>query len=97
MPAVQELYETELKEQSIGVIGIAQFRTSEEDTVNFIEQNGLTFPNLYDERAEIAARYGVDGVPAYVFIDTDGNVATTSAGAQGVDVLRSKLRDLGGS
>lgn len=97
MPAVQELYESELKDQGIAVIGIAQFRTTEKDTMGFVDENNLSFPNIYDEQAQIAARYGVDGVPAYVFIDTDGYIASTSAGAQGVEILRSTLTDLNGS
>ena len=95
MPAVEEFYRDELKEAGTKVIGITQFRTTEEEALKFVEENELSFPTIYDGRAEVAARYGVDGVPTYVFIDRDGNVAAASSGARGIPALREILNNIG--
>ena len=88
------MYESELKQQGIQVIGIAQFRTTREDTQEFIDNESLSFPNIYDGSATLANAYGVDGVPSYVFIDGQGRVAASSTGAKGTDYLTSVLGSL---
>ena len=94
MPAVQVLYTEELQAASIDVVGVSQFRTTEAATNEFVDRTGLSFPNLYDESAQLADAYGVGGVPSYVFLDKEGLVAYTSSGARGTDLIRSLLTDL---
>ena len=73
------------------MIGVSQFNTTEAATVEFVERNQLTFPNAYDERAQLASAYGIRGVPSYVFVDKQGRIAHISAGARGVDLIESWL------
>lgn len=94
MPAVAELYRAKLEAAGINVVGISQFRTTEAETIAFVERNELTFPNLYDADALLAQVYGVDGVPAYVFLDKAGRIARISTGARGVALIESVLDDL---
>ena len=94
MPVVASLYREKLNAAGIDVIGVSQFNTSEAATVEFVERNELTFPNVYDAQAHLARAYGIQGVPSYVFIDKLGRIAHVSAGARGVDLIESWLDQL---
>ena len=94
MPAVASLYRDKLDAAGIDVVGVSQFNTSEAATVEFVERNQLTFPNVYDEQAQLAGAYGIRGVPSYVFIDKQGRIAHVSSGARGVDLIESWLDQL---
>ena len=94
MPVVASLYRDKLDAAGIDVIGVSQFNTTEAATIEFVERNQLTFPNLFDDRAQLAGAYGIRGVPSYVFIDKQGRVAHVSAGARGVELIESWLERL---
>ena len=94
MPVVAERYREKFEAAGIDIIGVSQFRTTEADTIAFVEQYALTFPNLYDPDARIASAYGIGGVPSYVFLDKQGRIAHRSAGARGVQLIESWLDDL---
>ena len=94
MPVVAERYREKFKTAGINVIGVSQFRTTEADTIAFVERNRLTFPNIYDGQAQLASAYGIQGVPSYVFLDKAGRIAHRSAGARGVELIETWLDDL---
>ena len=94
MPAVASLDREKLDAAGIDVLGVSQFNTTEAATVEFIERHQLTFPNVFDERAQLAGAYRIQGVPSYVFIDRQGRIAHVSAGARGVDLIESWLDQL---
>ena len=94
MPVVAERYREKFEGAGIDVIGVSQFRTTEADTIAFVERHQLTFPNIYDHEARLASAYGIGGVPSYVFLDKQGNIAHRSSGARGVALIESWLDDL---
>lgn len=94
MPAVAALYREELRDAGVHIIGVSQFNTTEVATREFVERNELTFPNFYDPDAAVASAYGIRGVPTYVFLDKEGRVARTSAGARGVGLIEAVLNEL---
>jgi cytochrome c-type biogenesis protein len=94
LPAVASLYREKLDAAGIDVVGVSQFNTTEAATIEFVDRNQLTFPNVYDEHAQLADAYDIRGVPSYVFIDKQGRIARISAGARGVDLIESLLNDL---
>ena len=94
MPAVAALYREELLDAGVDIIGVSQFNTTEVATREFVARNELTFPNFYDPDAAVASAYGIRGVPSYVFLDKQGRVARTSAGARGVELIQTILNEL---
>lgn len=88
------MYREKLNDAGIDVIGVSQFNTTEAATIEFVERHQLTFPNVFDDQAQLASAYGIQGVPSYVFIDKDGRIAHVSAGARGVDLIESWLDQL---
>ena len=94
MPDVADRYREKFEAAGIDVIGISQFGTTEADTIAFVEHHRLTFPIIYDEHAQLASAYGVEGVPSYVFLDKGGRIAHRSAGARGVALLENVLDNL---
>lgn len=76
------------------MVGIAQFKTTEAETIAFVQRNALTFPNFFDERAEVADAYDVQGVPSYVFLDKQGKIAYRSSGARGTELIENWLEIL---
>ena len=76
------------------MIGIAQFRTTQSAVEEFVANENLTFPNIYDPAGEIARHYAVDGVPNYVLLDREGRIAGQMAGARGAPALRQAMMTL---
>ncbi|MYC33604.1 MAG: TlpA family protein disulfide reductase [Chloroflexi bacterium] len=94
MPAVADLHREKLRAAGVHVIGVSQYSTTMADTVAFAERNRLTFPNLYDANAELAAAYDVQALPGYVFLDRQGRISQRSSGARGVGFIESRLNEL---
>jgi len=53
----------------------------------FINQFGLTFPNLVDDDSRIGRNYGLIGVPETFFIDAQGRLVEKYAGILSEEVL----------
>ena len=47
---------------------------------DYVKSHNLTFPNLIDHKSEFAAQYGVRGIPANFFINTQGKVVAFARG-----------------
>ena len=77
LPQLQTAYQTELRQQGRQVVGIA-VQTTDEKADEFRQQNGLTFPNIHDQDGAIGQRYGIRGVPTYVFLHGNGQIAYRS-------------------
>lgn len=59
----------------------------ESDIRSFLGDGGWSLPVLIDGQGEIAAAYGVSGLPTAVFIDPQGNIGNTKIGGTTVDDL----------
>ncbi|MCI0709432.1 MAG: TlpA family protein disulfide reductase [Chloroflexi bacterium] len=70
MPALQAVYE---KYEDDGLVILAINTTESPQVIEpFIEERGLTFPVLLDERSATAREYGVQAYPSTYFIDRNG-------------------------
>ena len=71
--ALQATYE-KYKEQEFVVLSVSIDRAGSDTVAAFVEEHGLTFPNMHDQTAAVAAEYGVRGIPATYFVNADGKI-----------------------
>ena len=60
--------------EKVQVFGL-DFRESREKVAQAVKSRGIRYPVLLDERGQAARAYGVVGIPTYILIDRNGNVA----------------------
>ncbi len=46
----------------------------DESFQGFVDEHGLTFPQISDDPGDVFGRFGVPAQPALVVVDTDGTV-----------------------
>ena len=97
MPEFQELWDERGTGGSDDLVVLA-VNFLRDDSVgaatNFIEANEFTFPVVFDTtRGDVAARYGVRGLPATFFIDRNGIVRTTALGPVFGNLLETGVAD----
>jgi thiol-disulfide isomerase/thioredoxin len=83
MPILRSFYEK--AQDKLALIGVDVEEASIEDGRKFVENNGITWPNLYDADGKSRAYFG-KGVPVTWFIAADGNVAYKHIG-----VIKSEI------
>ena len=62
---------------------------SEEEIKAFLEENGYTYPVVFDNTGEIFAMYGVSSLPTTFMIDREGNVFGYVSGQLNEEIMRS--------
>lgn len=72
VPEINSL--AERTQGKLHVFGL-DFRESREKVAQAVKSRGIRYPVLLDERGQAARAYGVAGIPTYVLIDRNGNVA----------------------
>ena len=72
MPILRSFYEK--AQGKLALIGVDVEEASIEDGREFVKNNGITWPNLYDADGKSRAYFGM-GVPVTWFIAADGSVA----------------------
>ena len=72
MPVLRSFYEK--AQGKVLLIGVDVEEASIEDGRTFVENNGITWPNLFDTDGKSRAYFGM-GVPVTWFIAPDGSVA----------------------
>ena len=63
---------------------------SRKDAIDLLESLGVTYPTGYTDDASVIKDYRVFGLPATIFIDSDGNIFKNWGGALNLDVLRKQ-------
>jgi hypothetical protein len=83
MPILRSFYEK--AQGKLTLVGVDVEEASIEDGRKFVENNGITWPNLYDAEGKSRTYFGM-GVPVTWFIAADGSVAYKHIG-----VLKSEI------
>ena len=78
IPIFRSFYEK--AKDKVSLVGIDVEESSIEDGRKFVEENGITWPNLYDPDGRSREFFGL-GVPVTWFIAADGSVAGKKIGA----------------
>jgi thiol-disulfide isomerase/thioredoxin len=77
----------------VAFVGI-DHQDSREDAIELLDHFGITYPAGYDPRGDVAAKYFVRGLPATVFIGSDGRVVDFHQGELSADELHERLARL---
>jgi thiol-disulfide isomerase/thioredoxin len=77
IPILRSFYEK--AKDKVALIGVDVEEARVEDGRKFVEENGITWPNLYDSDARSREYFGM-GVPVTWFIAADGSVAGKKIG-----------------
>ncbi len=77
--------------QNWPVLSIAMQSGDPEEVAKFMESKGLQWRTIVDERADIAKRFGVAGVPAHFIIDANGYIRFRETGYTTSWGLRARL------
>jgi peroxiredoxin len=78
--------------EEVDFVGVA-WHGSDDEFQGFIDEHGLTFPQLSDDAGEIYERFDIPAQPALAIVDSDGAV-TTLFGAVDDVILDDALSDL---
>lgn len=98
MPDIQKLYEEYQKQEDpeVIILGIAApgygQEQSEEKIIDFLEENGYSYPVVMDPGGRIFEAYGVYSYPTTFMIDKDGNIFGYLTGQMSEDMMRSIIR-----
>jgi cytochrome c biogenesis protein CcmG, thiol:disulfide interchange protein DsbE len=95
MPALQRIY-IEYKDKGLLVLGFHMTaQDSQGAAMNFVRENGLTFPTLLDLDGEVSRIYHVQALPTTFFISSDGVIKDLIIGGPVSEaVFRAQANDL---
>lgn len=91
MPAFEEKYKELGDEVVFLMVNLTTGRETVDTATVFIEDNGYTFPVLYDTTSAAANAYSVISIPTTYFISADGYVMARTVGAVNASVLTKAI------
>ena len=78
------------KNEGAVFVGV-NIQDKEPDARAFLEEFGITYPNVIDQGSRVAIDYGVWGLPETFFIDREGRITYKHVGALGRSTVTAKL------
>ncbi len=95
MPEMQQLHE-EYKEKGISIVAVNAFHTETSTAApeEFINELGLSFPVLVDEKGEVSETYQVIALPTTYFIDSEGKIQDKFTGTLNYEQMLNGLSKL---
>lgn len=92
-PDLQYIHEA-YRGQDVVLLGITYAESNIQDSLDFIEQYGITYINAPDRGTKISKRYGITGVPETFIIDRDGNLSQYYPGPVNAVILDQFLETM---
>ena len=87
LPALRDAAAAHPDVEFLGV----NFQASREDGIELLDRYGVTYPAGDDPRGDVGAKYAIRGLPATIFIDTDGRITALQHGELSPAELRDQL------
>lgn len=91
MPDFDDAYEELGEDIQFLMVNMTGGRETLETASEFIEEEGFTFPVLYDTDGDAAQTYGVYSLPTTLFIDAEGNAIAQATGPIDRDTLQKGI------
>ena len=92
MPAMERVYRRS-REDGLVILAV-NFQENKEEVSAFVNEFGLTFPILLDEKGNVAMQYRVRGLPTTYFVDGAGKVRKVRVGAMTEEFLETTVQEL---
>lgn len=92
MPDMQRFYED--KDIVILAVNLTETRNESEDVYPFIEDYGITFPVLLDEKSEVSFLYQIQPIPTNFLINRDGTIHNVAYGALNYGLMVSEFEKM---
>lgn len=98
MPDIQKIYETydQEGEDALVVLGVAApnygNEKSEEEIIDFLEENGYTYPVVMDTDGSVFMEYGIYSYPTTFMIDREGNLFGYVSGQLSEEIMHDIIR-----
>ena len=89
MPSMEKLYR-EFKDQGLEIVAV-NFMESPAPVLEFVKEQGFTYPILMDKKSQIAESYGVRRLPETMLIGRQGTLLAKSTGYK--DWYKKDARD----
>ncbi len=87
MPAIQRVYD-QYAEQGLVILGVnASNQDNIQTATQFVEENGLTFPILWDMDGQVSQQYLLSALPTTFFIDGKGIIQEVIVGGPMAEAL----------
>ncbi|MGX9755437.1 cytochrome c biogenesis protein/redoxin [Clostridioides difficile] len=98
MPHIEQLYKDYNKNnEEVVILGVASPNLgregSREHVINFLKDEGYTFPVALDEDGELAYQYGINAFPTTFIIDKEGYVTQYIPGAMSKETMKSFIEN----
>lgn len=90
MPEFQQKYEEQTDVQFL-MVNMTTGRETKEDAQALLEQEGYTFPVLFDTDGDAAMAYSVYALPTTYFIDAEGNLVAWAQSAIDGETLQKGI------
>ena len=81
------------RDQGVVFLGVA-YVDSEQKSLAYLEEFGITYPNAPDLGSEISNEYKITGVPETFFIGKDGQVSDFVLGPVNATMLQNQIQTL---
>lgn len=92
-PDLQYIHEA-YQEAGVVLLGVTYAESNVQNSIDFVEQYGITYLNGADRGTRISKRYGITGVPETFIIDRDGNLSQYYPGPVNAVMLGQFLDEL---
>lgn len=98
MPYIEELYKEYNKNRDdVIILGVASpnlgSEGSKEDIEKFLNEEGYTFPVVFDEGGSQIYQYGISSFPSTFIIDKDGYITKYVPGAMDKETMKNLIED----
>lgn len=104
MPHIEELYQDyNLNEEDVVFLGVTNPKSdtypnnqdvTKEEITDFLQENGYTFPTVFDESGELFQSYYISAFPTTFMIDKNGNVAGYVPGMMTKDIMQNVINQV---
>lgn len=96
MPHMQKYYEDFHEDDNVVIVGVNVTATERHPDIvrSFVNENGITFPILLDEKREVTSEYEVVAYPTSFFIDEWGTIQSKIIGPMDREQMQKHVRNM---